>query len=130
VSGLSRTERQLLEALREGPLRPPELFVENQMREEAPFAGDAWIWKRLAGLGPLVSTEDGEALPPPPPLGDPRAFAATRIALTDLGRDVLSGKADCIEAAATERWLGGTRLGADPDWRWDPAAGSVRTRAP
>jgi hypothetical protein len=128
VSGLSRTERQLLEPLREGPRRAPELFVESQTREEAAFAGDAWIWKRLADLGPLVSTEGGEALPPPPPLGDPRAFAAIRIALTDLGRNVVSGKADRVEVAGIDGWLGGTRLGADRDWRWDRAAGMVRRR--
>jgi hypothetical protein len=122
-SGLSRTERQLLEPLREGPRRPPELFVENQAREEALFAGDAWIWKRLAELVPLV-----EPLPAPPPLGDPRAFAAARVALTELGRNVLDGDADRLEAARIDRWLGGIHLGTGTDWRWDPRAGSVRAR--
>jgi DNA-binding transcriptional MerR regulator len=128
-NGLSRTERQLLEPLLEGPRTPPQLFVENQAREEAVFAGDAWIWKRLAELAPLVATEAAEALPPPPPLGEPRAFAATRIALTDLGREVLDGNVDRIEAAGIDRWLGGTHLGAEADWRWDAAARSVVARA-
>jgi DNA-binding transcriptional MerR regulator len=122
-SGLSRTERQLLEPLRERPLTPPELFRQNQAREEAAFAGDAWIWKRLAELEPLI-----EPLPPPPPLGDSRAFAAARVALTELGRDVLDGNADLIAAAGIDRWLVGTQLGTGPDLRWDPEAGSVRTR--
>jgi DNA-binding transcriptional MerR regulator len=121
--GLSRTERQLLEPLREGPRRPPELFAENQAREEAPFAGDAWIWKRLAELVPLV-----EPLPTPPPLGDSRAFAGARVTLTELGREVLDGKADRVEATAVDRGLGGTHLGAGTDWRWDRQAGSVRAR--
>jgi DNA-binding transcriptional MerR regulator len=127
-SGLSRTERQLLEPLRDGPRNPPEIFLESQEHEEAPFAGDAWVWKRLADLGPLVATEGGEELPTPPPLGDPRAFAATRVALTELGTEVLAGNADRVEAAGIEGWLGGTQLGAKADWRWDPAAGAVRRR--
>ncbi|HSB38989.1 MAG TPA: MerR family transcriptional regulator [Gaiellaceae bacterium] len=121
AAGLSRTERQLLEPLLEGPRRPPELFVESQAREEAPFAGDAWVWKRLAELQPLV-----EELPPPPPLGDAHAFAAARVALTGLGRDVLAGKADRVEAAPPDRWLGGTHLDGTRDWRWDREAGELR----
>jgi DNA-binding transcriptional MerR regulator len=120
-NGLSRTERQLLEPLLDGPRRPPELFVASQAREEAPFAGDAWVWKRLAELQPLV-----DELPPPPPLGDAHAFAATRVSLTGLGRDVLAGEADRVEVAPLERWLGGTQLGRGRDWRWDAAAGGLR----
>ena len=120
-TGLSRTERQLLEALLHGPRRPPELFAASQAREEAPFAGDAWIWKRLAELVPLV----GE-LPPPPPLGEPRAFAAAQVTLTELGRDVLAAKANRVEAAPLDRWLGGTHLGEGTDWRWDRATGALR----
>jgi DNA-binding transcriptional MerR regulator len=119
-NGLSRTERQLLEPLLEGPRRPPELFVASQAREEALFAGDVWVWKRLAELQPLV-----DELPPPPPLGDAHAFAATRVSLTGLGRDVLAGKADRVEVAPLERWLGGTRLGGGRDWRWYAAAGRL-----
>jgi DNA-binding transcriptional MerR regulator len=122
-SGLSRTERQLLEPLLDGPRRPHELFLESQAREEAPFAGDTWVWNRLAELVPLV-----EELPPPPPLGDAREFAAAQVTLTDLGRDVHEGRTDRVEAAPIERWLGGTHLGAGPDWRWDAATGSVLER--
>jgi DNA-binding transcriptional MerR regulator len=123
-SGLSRTERQLLEPLLDGPRRPAELFVANQAREEAVFAGDAWVWKRLAELQPLV-----EELPPPPPPGDPRAFAAAPVRLTPLGRRVLAGEADRVEAAPIDRWLGGTHLTPEADWRWDPKSSSVRLNA-
>ena len=116
-TGLTRTERQLLEPLLDGPKRPPELYLASQAREEAIFLGDAWAWKRLAELVPLV-----EELPPPPPLGDPREFAATPVTLTELGRDVLAGKADRVEVAPVDRWLGGTHLGGERDWRWDGRA--------
>jgi DNA-binding transcriptional MerR regulator len=117
-SGLTRTERQLLEPLLEGPRRPPELYAASQAREEAVFLGDAWAWKRLAELEPLV-----EELPAPPPLGDPREFAATRVTLTQLGRDVLAGEADRMLTPPPERWLGGTEV--DGTWRWDAASGSL-----
>jgi hypothetical protein len=116
-TGFARTERQLLEPLLDGPKRPPELYLASQAREEAIFLGDAWAWKRLAELVPLV-----EELPPPPPLGDPREFAATPVTLTQLGRDVLAGKADRVEVAPVDRWLGGTHLGGERDWRWDGRA--------
>jgi hypothetical protein len=120
-TGLSRTENQLLEPLLDGPSQPAKLFVASQAPEEAAFVGDAWVWKRLAELQPLV-----EELPPPPPLGDARTFASAQVSLTGLGRDVLAGKADRIEAAPVDRWLGGMHLDGDPDWRWDAAAGAVR----
>jgi hypothetical protein len=118
-TGLTRTERQLLEPLLDGPKRPFELYLASQAREDAAFLGDAWAWKRLAELVPLV-----EELPPPPPLDDPREFAATPVILTDLGRDVLAGEADRMDAAPPERWVGGTRV--DGAWRWDGATGSLR----
>src|SRR5262245_6852313 len=120
-SGLSRTERQLLEPLLDGPRTPPGLFVASQAREEAPFAGDTWVWLRLAELQPLV-----EELPPPPPLGDAHAFLATPVALTDLGRRVLAGETDRLSVAPIDRWLGGTHLAGDADWRWDSVAGTLR----
>jgi hypothetical protein len=118
-TGLSRTERQLLEPLLVGPRRPLELFVASQAEEEAVFLGDAWAWKRLAELVPLV-----EELPPPPPLGDAREFMAAWVKLTRFGRTVLEGKADRVEAAPVDRWLGGTHV--DGSWRWDAARRRLR----
>jgi DNA-binding transcriptional MerR regulator len=81
---LPRTKRQLLEALREGPLRPLELFAANQAQEEAVFLGDTWcflfLWE-LAQDG-LVAPE----LPLPPPRGDYEAFVVVPLELTAAGR--------------------------------------------
>ena len=118
-TGLSRTEQQLLEPLLDEPRRPFDLFLASQAREEAAFLGDAWAWKRLAELVPLV-----EELPPPPPLGDPREFLSAQVTLTPLGRKVLSGKADRLEAAPIDRWLGGTHV--DGAWRWDATTRRLR----
>jgi hypothetical protein len=51
--GLSRTERQALEALRGGPLAFDELFRRTQEREEARFLGDTVFRMRLERLEQL-----------------------------------------------------------------------------
>jgi hypothetical protein len=105
--GLSRTERQLLELLDDGPLLTGALFVASQDLEEAPFHGDAWILRTLAGLTPLVSLTEGSA------------------ELTDAGRRVLAGEADRVELLGIDRWVGGTRLVPGAVWRWDADASEL-----
>ncbi len=105
--GLSRTERQLLELLDDGPLLTGALFVASQDREEAPFHGDAWISRTLAeldGSTPLVSLTEGSA------------------ELTDAGRRVLAGDADRVALLGIDRWVGGTHLVPGAVWRWDADA--------
>ena len=88
---LPRTKRQLLEALADGPKRPPELFAANQAREEAIFLGDSWcflfVWE-LAREG-LARPVGRAALPLPPPRGDEEAFVATAFELTAEGRELV-----------------------------------------
>jgi len=108
--GLSRTERQLLELLDDGPLLTGALFVASQELEEAPFHGDAWILRtlaELAGSTPLVSLTEGSA------------------ALTDDGRRVLAGDADRVELLGIDRWVGGTHLVPGAVWRWDADASEL-----
>jgi hypothetical protein len=84
---LSRTKRQLLEALREGPRRPVEVFLASQAAEEAVFLGDTWAFLYLYELG-----QDGlvRPLPAPPPRGDHDEFAAASVELTPAGREVVA----------------------------------------
>jgi hypothetical protein len=98
--GLSRTERQLLELLSDGPLLTGALFVASQDLEEAPFHGDVWIFRTLERLAPLASVEGGVA------------------ALTDEGRRVLAGGVDAVEVRGIDRWVGGTHLVPGAVWRW------------
>jgi hypothetical protein len=132
-TGLSRSERQVLEELAAGPGTPMGIFLACQQQEEAPFDGDAWAWRRLAGLSsgvrPLVAPVDGGVLPDPPPVGDGRAFLAANLALTDAGLAVLEGRADRVDVLGLDRWLGGTHLRPDNDWRWDRSSRAVRTPA-
>jgi len=121
---------ELVETLVEGPLTPPELFVQSARREVAPFLGDSWFWQRLARLArgqrPLVSTAGGAPIPEPPPRGDTPAFVQTRFQLTDHGRAVLDGELDWVEAVGLDRWVGGTRLRPENDWRWSSRERELR----
>ena len=95
-TGLSRTERQLLEPLANGARTRAEAFRAAGAEEERPYLGDASAWATLDRLAPLL---DGERV-------------------NDRGRAVLAGREEWEPVA--ERWIGGTRLppGRSP-WHWD-----------
>jgi len=111
-SGLSRSERQALEALADGPLGFDELFRAAQSAEQVLFLGDAVFEVYLAELAaepkPLVE-QAGEIW-----------------LLTALGRAVLAGESDRVLERGYDRWLGGVRLVAPRRvWRWDPGVGRL-----
>jgi len=66
-NGLSRTERQALEAVAAGCRRPAEIFEASQDREERRFMGDATFWRYLerlaSGERPLLDVA-GDAVTP------------------------------------------------------------------
>jgi len=71
------SDGQLLEILGEGPRTHWEVFGENGEREEAAFAGDVWVWRRLDALverGLVV--EEGET--PPARVDNRRGFRGCR----------------------------------------------------
>jgi hypothetical protein len=101
-TGLSRTERQLLEAYADGARTRTDAFLAAAGAEERPFLGDTSAWAALDRLAPLL---DGEAL-------------------SAHGEAVLAGEAEW--RPPQERWLGGVRLApGEPPWRWDPATARV-----
>ena len=109
--GLSRLERQALEALRGGALPFEELFARaHQRREDPVFLGDtvlAWHLERLAREG-FVKKE-------------------MLWGLGERGVAVLAGEADAWAQPRSARWLGGYEV-RDARVRWDPAlARLVRT---
>jgi hypothetical protein len=106
-NGLSRTERQLLEALANGARTREEAFVAAVRAEERPFLGDASAWTALDRLAPLFDADAPNAR----------------------GRAVLAGSEEW--QPPEERWIGGVRLppGRSP-WHWDPAARRVVPSSP
>jgi hypothetical protein len=101
-TGLSRLERQILEALEPGPLTPGDLFAAATTAEQPPWVGDASLFVLADELAPLVARVD------------------RRYELTPDGADVIVGHATRPRA---ERWLGGVHLGPGrPDWAFNGAS--------
>jgi hypothetical protein len=107
--GLSRSQRQALAAVAQGPAEGSELYSRAQAREEAYFQGEAAFYKTLDDLcdqrAPLVSAD------------------ASGFILTALGRRVLAGDADWLETYPLDRWIGGVHLTPAQSVRWDEDAG-------
>lgn len=105
--GLSRSQRQALQAVAQGASKAEELFRRAQAREEAPFLGDTAFYAILTDLraqpAPLLEEEEGF------------------LVASALGRRVLAGDADWIEAVAPDRWIGGVHI-TQECIRWDDDA--------
>jgi hypothetical protein len=101
--GLSRLERQALEALHDGPLPFDKLFARAHHQCEDPvFLGDAilaWHLERLAAEG----------------------FVGQKVfwSLGGRGEEILAKKADAWAQPRRARWLGGYEV-RDGRLRWDP----------
>ena len=104
-TGLSRTERQLLEPLANGARTREEAFHAAIAAEERPFLGDTSAWAALDRLAPLM---DGTTV-------------------NERGRAVLEGREHW--EAEEERWLGGTRIPPGRSWwLWDNDSNEVTKR--
>src|SRR6266516_439574 len=127
ADGLSGTERRALQAIAVGASTPIAAFVTSQQHEKAPFLGDAWFYRALAGLGRgavrLVETKDGDPLPQAPPLSDGQLFARLPLRVTDEGERVLRGEADRVNLLGIDRWIGGSHITPENLWRWDRLSG-------
>jgi hypothetical protein len=133
-NGLSRSERQALEAISGGKVVLREAYIaSHQEREDPVFLGDTVFASYLEDLSaaeePLVVFEGGETIRAPRVGEDDRWFWERRAALTEKGQDVLRGDADRVELSGIDRWLGGTHLDGQNTWRWDDSAGELRRDA-
>jgi hypothetical protein len=122
AGGLSRTERQVLEACAARPVGATLAYpLAHQRVEERVFLGDtvfAWHLRRMARPPVPLLTIEG---PPGPEL------EGHTVAATEPGRAVLAGELDAVRARGLDRWLGGVYLsGRHPPWRWDPDREALR----
>lgn len=104
-NGLARSERQILELVRDGNRTFRDLFVADQALEERIFMGDTTFERYVRGLcdcrRPLLEERHGG------------------YRLTEAGRDVLGRRADHVRLNGINRWLGGVHLfGDEVLWRW------------
>ena len=125
-SGVSLTERHVLDAVAERSRTAMDLFPTVAAREDRQWITDTMFAHVLRGLAsgpaPLVTLDPPDALRPPTADG----LRRTQVAITAVGRDVLAGRSDWIALAGIDRWVGGVHLAPDNAWRWDDAAGTVR----
>jgi len=126
-SGLSLTERRVLEAVAERPRTAVDLFPAVAQREERQWITDTMFAHVLRGLAggpvPLVTLDPSDALRPLTADG----LRRTQVAITGVGRDVLAGQSDWIALAGIDRWVGGVHLTGDRVWRWNEEAGALLT---
>lgn len=103
--GLSRSQRQALESVARGLAKDDELFRRSQAREEASFMSDASFFAVLdeLGAGPSAAIEGEEGARTP----------------TAVGRRLLAGDGDWLEAQTLDRYVGGVHLTGDNAWRFD-----------
>lgn len=124
--GLSRSERQILDAVRRGVGQLQPLFHASQIdAEERPFMGDSVFMLHLrdlcAGEARLLELADGGTFP----LGGGLPNLSAELQLTRAALRVLAGEADRVDLLGIDRWLGGVHLtGRSTRWRW-----SARKRA-
>ena len=92
--GLSRTERQILQAVAGGCQTFEAIFRASQQQETAPYLGDSTLKRQVDALTsarvPLLTREP--------------------ITLTAAGQRVLSGETDARTLNGIDRWLGGVHL--------------------
>ena len=113
-NGLGRTEQQILDRAALGETSAADLFRNDQTREARPFLGDLTFFSYLERLAdaprPLVRVASA----------GPDGGGDRRVVLTDVGRDVLTGRSDAVDLNGVDRWWGGVhQTGRSPLWRWD-----------
>lgn len=123
VNGLSRSEREALEAVSEGHITPVGAFLEVANKQESIFLGDLVFYsylERLSGReNPLLTWRDGTPIVAPTP-AESREFVKQEMTITPLGRDVLAGNKDWQSINTQPRWLGGVEITSQSEWRWNP----------
>lgn len=102
--GLNRTQRHILESIKEGASQRWPIFQACQEKEAYPFMGDASFWLYLDEL------TFGQAVTKDPQGG---------FLLTSLGHALLDQQTNWIHHQGLNRWLGGVHLTLENFWYWD-----------
>ncbi len=120
--GLSRSERQLCEALAPGEIVLSKLYhAAHHASESWHWLGDsifAWYVQRLSECAePLVTHPNGTRVIST--VRDTKHFWERTVILTPFGHEVVRARADAIEHNGIDRWIGGVHLTTADHWRWD-----------
>jgi hypothetical protein len=123
-TGLSRSERQICEALAPGTITLAKLYTAAHHSSESwVWLGDAsfaWYVERLSeGPHPLVTHPNGSRVLAPRSTADARRFWERTVLLTPFGSDVVRARANAVHANGIDRWIGGVHLTTDQPWWWN-----------
>ncbi|MEE8586390.1 MAG: DUF1835 domain-containing protein [Acidobacteriota bacterium] len=129
LDGLSRNQRQILQALRPGAATPIRIFQACCGMEESPYLGDSTFFSYLDDLAtathPALAAPQGQSLKSCRHAN--REFLEQPLELTRHGQDLLDSRADAVELNGIDRWLGGVHLKeGGPIWRWDEKRQSLK----
>lgn len=131
-SGLTRTERFILEMIYTGACTPVALFHFFEEEEEAPFMGDWSFWRILdalaSGAAPFITGMRVPYFSPGFSEDQRAAYLGSELKLTGLGMTAITGRKDAIDFRRLDRWMGGTHLTNRSCWRWN--AGQRMLMAP
>lgn len=126
ANGLSRTARQFLEIILQGEKHPGKVFALYQESEQRRFLGDLSFWviirEFLESSPALLTLSEGKELTLP-------IKPDQELTITQVAKDVLSGKSNWLEINELDHWIGGVHLTPDNIWCWDSGSGSVIKRA-
>lgn len=121
--GISRTQRQALNAVAKGISAPGRIFAASQQAESPQFMGDSSFWlfikEMVSSAAPLLSVDGADEFKVPGMFGPDEAFLSQRLRLTPLGEQVLAGDVDWLAKHQIDRWIGGVHLNPENIWRWD-----------
>ncbi|HUR00327.1 MAG TPA: DUF1835 domain-containing protein [Gemmatimonadaceae bacterium] len=135
TTGLSRSEREALTAIKSGHSSPVRAFLEVARMQESIFLGDVIFYSYLERLSdpdnPLLTWKNGSPVVAPR-ARDSREFVnAGELVVTPLGRQVLAGERDWQTLHRNTRWLGGVEIPPGPGgWRWNEREGTIMKFSP
>lgn len=124
-NGLSRSERQICEALAPGVMTLGKLYRASHHTSESwawmSDASFAWYMQRLSDVAqPLVTHANGlRVLAPAGSGAELHAFWDRTVQLTPFGSEVVRARADNVAANGLDRWIGGAHQTTVSHWRWD-----------
>ena len=129
ADGLSRLQRQVLQAVAGGQSKLGAIFMQVSSMEEQAFLGDTSLWSCMDDMAtctvPLLEIRGPGSIRRP--IDDPlTGIDRWTVQITAAGRKVLEKRADHVRLNGIDTWRGGVHLrGADAQWRWDEARGEL-----
>ncbi len=122
ITGLTRTERQILSLVENGVHDPLGLFLQNMDRESALYLGD---WGTYAVIEILCRAELLSCATAPfwyyaTSAEERGAFKEQKLTLTDKGQKSMVGQIALASLIDRDQWLGGVHIKSGKShWAWD-----------